>query len=280
MSTYNTSQSLDSENLLNDLGNLILLRPDLHTAFDERKFVFYPKGENTFVVHMLAPTPDLAQLYHNVEVHAPFNCHPNFVYAHLAWAIFPSLTGFWTKPGVKRTVLLRKDTDNGRKLVEEEIVYTPQFRARIVASRSCSPKKRQRAQETDTAEQVNEDRLRSKRPLSDTSSDYTHGAGSHADTDETFDQVDENGQGDTSPEGVAFSTNSHHPAQLEDDQYILSRFSPEALALCPSWYPGWRKIHEMREEWLRHERRKSQITSYEGHTAACAEETYTGLDGV
>ena len=59
---------MNPDNLLNDSNNVVLLQSYLHAAFDDREFVFYLKDADTFVVHIVEPTPNLAQLYHNVEI--------------------------------------------------------------------------------------------------------------------------------------------------------------------------------------------------------------------
>jgi hypothetical protein len=43
------------------------LRSGLHTAFNDRKCTLYPRADDGYVVHMLEPTPDIGQLYHNVK---------------------------------------------------------------------------------------------------------------------------------------------------------------------------------------------------------------------
>jgi len=91
MAMWSTDLTSDPNNLLNDLSNVILLRSDLHTAFDDRKFVLYPKADDGYVVHMLEPTPDIGQLYHNVKTHPLLQCNPRFLYARFAWALFPLL---------------------------------------------------------------------------------------------------------------------------------------------------------------------------------------------
>lgn len=77
-------------NMLRDLNNLVLLRSDIHTQFDNRKLVFFPKAANGFAVHVLQPMRDLLPIYHNtpVEVSA---CAPEFLLARFAWAIFSHL---------------------------------------------------------------------------------------------------------------------------------------------------------------------------------------------
>jgi hypothetical protein len=113
MTMWNTDLTLDPDNLLNDLNNVILLRPDLHAAFDDRKFILYPKADDGYVVHILEPTPDIGQLYHNVKTHPLLLCNPRFLYARFAWALFPSLTGFLSKPGVSRYLVLVKKSERG-----------------------------------------------------------------------------------------------------------------------------------------------------------------------
>ena len=68
ISAYNTDLTLNPDNLLDDSNNVVLPQSNLHAAFDDREFVFYPKDADTFVVHIVEPTPNLAQLYHNVEI--------------------------------------------------------------------------------------------------------------------------------------------------------------------------------------------------------------------
>jgi hypothetical protein len=91
MTTWNTDLTLDSDNLLRDLSNAVLLRSDTHTAFDQRKFVFFPKDSAGFVLHLLEPTADIGQLYHNTRLNIS-QCSLEFLFARFAWSIFPSLS--------------------------------------------------------------------------------------------------------------------------------------------------------------------------------------------
>ncbi|KAH8746878.1 hypothetical protein BGZ57DRAFT_777524, partial [Hyaloscypha finlandica] len=50
---YNNNTTLDTINLLRDPNNALLLRADLHKAFDDRKFSLFPKDDQGFVVHVL-----------------------------------------------------------------------------------------------------------------------------------------------------------------------------------------------------------------------------------
>ncbi|CAD6449319.1 76706a4c-d9d8-4bf7-a449-5ea11f549952 [Sclerotinia trifoliorum] len=81
-------QNIITINLLRDLSNAVLLRSDMHTIFDQRKLVFFPRdnGPNPFVVHMLQPTVDVGQLYHNtcIHIHA---CGLEFLFARWNYRI-------------------------------------------------------------------------------------------------------------------------------------------------------------------------------------------------
>lgn len=145
MSRYNVNGSLDPSNLMNDHTNAILLRSDLHSAFDERLFALFPKDARGYAVHMLEPTLDIGPLYHNTLLHSVTDCAVQFFYARFAWAIFPSLAAFLSKPGVKRIVInVRNDGDcTMREAVE--ITDKTDLKMSASASRSSSPKKRSRA---------------------------------------------------------------------------------------------------------------------------------------
>lgn len=64
----------DSGNLINDVNNVLLLRQDLHFAFDQRKFAIVPNttdhGQDSpkWVVHLLGNSYELSLLYHNVQL--------------------------------------------------------------------------------------------------------------------------------------------------------------------------------------------------------------------
>jgi hypothetical protein len=143
MTMWNNDLTLDPENLLRDLSNAVLLRSDLHTAFDQRKFVFFPKGPDDLVVHMLEPTTDIGQLYHNRRVSIP-QCSLEFLYSRFAWAIFPSLSGFLSRPG-RRRLVVRLRGDGGERVIEEVNTNALSLAKRATASRSTSPTKRSRA---------------------------------------------------------------------------------------------------------------------------------------
>lgn len=106
LQTWNINTALDPDNLLNDMSNLLLLRSDLHKAFDDRIFVFFPKADDGFVVHFLKQTTDLGEIHHNSYLHPIPACSPRLLYVRFAWAIFPCLSGFLAKPHTSRLVIM------------------------------------------------------------------------------------------------------------------------------------------------------------------------------
>ncbi|KAH6718742.1 hypothetical protein BKA61DRAFT_262195 [Leptodontidium sp. MPI-SDFR-AT-0119] len=136
----NNNTTLDATNLLRDPNNALLLRADLHKAFDDRKFSLFPKDDQGFVVHVLQSATDLRLLYHNARVTIP-QCEVNYVFARFAWSIFPSLTGFLTSTQKSRLVV-RWD-EASEDWIESE-VSALSLAQRSVASRSNSPTKRSR----------------------------------------------------------------------------------------------------------------------------------------
>jgi hypothetical protein len=142
MEQYNVDTTLDSDNLLRDLSNVLLLRSDIHTAFDDRKFVIFPKQAADFVVHMLEPTLYIGQIYHNILLRKP-RCSIEFLFARFALAIFPSLSGFLSKSH-PNLLVIRVDKDTKERLPATST--KPVERQKKAAnSRSSSPKKRARA---------------------------------------------------------------------------------------------------------------------------------------
>ena len=255
MSVHNTDFTLDPENLLNDLSNVVLMRSDLHLAFDDRKFTFYPKETSKLVVHMLEPSPDLTQLYHNVQVQPPLKCQPSFLYARFAWAIFPSLAGFLSKPGVSRYLLLSRNTSTGREFVAEEIAKPEQLRAKVSASRSRSPKKRQRTKDWDTqgdshcckSSALNK-RLRRSAP-------YVWPQPPAKDTHLHTTKHDINERKQMQPSRAQTAEE-----ELEEDIGILNkRLSPAMVECLRGWYPGWRAVSRLEEQWIAKERSRSGV---------------------
>jgi hypothetical protein len=74
MSRYNFRPA----NTLDNLSNALLLRADLHVAFDKPKFVFVLKPSSElekprFVIHLAEASAELDFMYHNRALHALYS---------------------------------------------------------------------------------------------------------------------------------------------------------------------------------------------------------------
>ncbi|KAB2100127.1 hypothetical protein AG0111_0g11654 [Alternaria gaisen] len=111
ISPYNRSLT----NSIDDTGNAMLLRADLHIAFDKPRFVFVPKpsGDNgvmRLVLHLLEPSAELEHLYHNRELH-PSDVGGEMLFARFAWTLFPLLEAFLSCKEDRRLTVRTTDHD-------------------------------------------------------------------------------------------------------------------------------------------------------------------------
>lgn len=113
MSVYNLNEDIPPKFITCDVENCLLLRQDLHTAFDSKHFVIVPK-QRSWRIHFLAHTADYGRLLHNRKPHA-LMVSPQFLFARFAWAIIGRVKMFASLPGVK----IRVRASNGQW---EEIV--------------------------------------------------------------------------------------------------------------------------------------------------------------
>lgn len=137
MGEYNLSQTLLGEWMVDDVRNAIALRRDIHSAFDDRKFVIVPK-QSRWVVHFLGQTNSLGDDFHNTHIELK-GVSPQFLYARFAWTIFPLLSSF-LNAHIPRELLVRlPDGQEAAKTYTFEEIKA-EFPSR---SRSLSPRKRQ-----------------------------------------------------------------------------------------------------------------------------------------
>ena len=138
MSTYNVG----SANTLDDLSNALLLRADLHIAFDKPKFVFYPKQSSDLesprlITHLLEASAELEHLYHNCELQSTPSSIQTY-FARFAWAIFPLLDAFLTCRE-RHCLLVREIAEDW---VDGDGFFPWEICAQYSGKRSRSPKKR------------------------------------------------------------------------------------------------------------------------------------------
>ncbi|KAI9861207.1 MAG: hypothetical protein M1813_005380 [Trichoglossum hirsutum] len=153
MVRYNQNKFLIGQYLLDDVGNAILLRKDLHSLFDDRKFAFVPKpvgGSADYVSHGLLWTSEFNRLYHNTILHPIPGVRPEFLLARFAWSIFPAILPF-LYGGKDRLLIYLKDLGPGGWVVESVDADRCELTILSQKSRSSSPEKRQKSNsETDS----------------------------------------------------------------------------------------------------------------------------------
>ena len=90
-----------------DIGNLLLLRGDIHRLLDQLKWVIYPKAfsvgsalETRLVFHHLDAVPQLRMLYHNVPLRETAGLRLEYLLSRFALTIFEGLGPFlWCQVG-------------------------------------------------------------------------------------------------------------------------------------------------------------------------------------
>lgn len=98
-----TIQQRPTSEPVNDAQNAILLRSDLHTIFDQRRFAIVPKS-SILLVHVVAPGPSiqLTNLYHNVSLQPLADVAIQHILARFAWTIFTLSVKFMQKGLTRR----------------------------------------------------------------------------------------------------------------------------------------------------------------------------------
>jgi hypothetical protein len=109
MGQYNQNTHLSEDFVVDDIGNAIALRSDIHRAFDDGKFVIVPKGSK-WVVHFLGQTNTLSRDFHNTVIALDQGISVSFLFARFAWTIFPGIQQF-LEVGLPREVLMRVTED-------------------------------------------------------------------------------------------------------------------------------------------------------------------------
>ncbi|KAF1828445.1 hypothetical protein BDW02DRAFT_652052 [Decorospora gaudefroyi] len=148
MSRYNTG----STSTLDDTANAVLLRADLHIAFDKPRIAFVPKpagdgGDMRLVAHLLEYSPELEHLYHNRELH-PTAVGVDMLYARFAWSVFSLLDAFLECKTDRRLALRTSDACLADARGFVTAANCELFSAAAERKRSQSPKKRKPERDT------------------------------------------------------------------------------------------------------------------------------------
>jgi HNH endonuclease len=145
MSRYN----MDQENTPEDTSNALLLRADLHIAFDLPKFVFVPKPFSDpehpqLVTHLLEASTELENLYHNRRLQS-MRWSIETLFTRFAWTIFPLLDSFLTCQQRRRLLLVNEIVEDS---ADNDGFVSWEKCAQFSKTRSQSPKKRKLDTET------------------------------------------------------------------------------------------------------------------------------------
>lgn len=148
MSRYNTGSTSTPD----DTANALLLRADLHIAFDKPRIAFVPKptgdgGGMRLVAHLLEYSPELEHLYHNRELH-PTAVGVDMLYARFAWSVFSLLDAFLECKTDRRLALRSSDACLADARGFVTAANCELFSAAAVRKRSQSPKKRKPERDT------------------------------------------------------------------------------------------------------------------------------------
>ncbi|KAK5015469.1 hypothetical protein LTR60_002859 [Cryomyces antarcticus] len=148
MSQYNLNRQLTQDAVVDDITNVVALRSDIHTTFDERKFVIVLK-KGQWVVHFTDLTNDLGRLYHNTPLGLHQDVSSKCILLRFAWAIFPSVMEFLAT-GAGRVVRMRITVNDEIKEVIRKVGSEEARRMfAMTRGRSTSPKKRKGDSATD-----------------------------------------------------------------------------------------------------------------------------------
>lgn len=130
MQVYNFSLKSPTLSSIDDVQNGVLLRKDIHFAFDQKTFCLVVK-EGVVVSHYLKPTNELAALYHNAEFCLP-GAQPavEFFWARFAWSILPLVGPFESNMRLWGRVPAEPLVGQEGQLEEDDAVVTPKARKR------------------------------------------------------------------------------------------------------------------------------------------------------
>jgi hypothetical protein len=137
---------------------------------------------------------------------------------------------------------MAKDGTAGAEWVEEVVTRPEKLRAKISASRSRSPRKRQKAADTDPNDGVKSDAYltrQSKRRCTSQRASSTDGSGVMLKLQTEY-------------IGTQFPDYEKAQMELEEDLELQRNdVDPTSIQHLPCWYPGWRRIQRLKTEWIK-----------------------------
>ena len=136
-----TNQQRPGSQPVDDAQNAILLRSDVHTIFDQKRFAIVPKS-SILLVHIVAPGPSLqlTNLYHNVSLQPLVGVAIQYILARFAWTIFAQSVNFMQQRLKRRLCIYVGDGET--KIADFSGDQCRQFLSSRSQSRSQSSRKR------------------------------------------------------------------------------------------------------------------------------------------
>ena len=238
MQKYNSNIFLTDTQVVNDTSNLVALRRDLHKYLDERYFAIVWKS-SSWTVHFIKPSFDLGKKYHNIQIRLNEGVSTHFLYARLAWAIFPYISPFLTSKS-KRWVWLQVLDKEGRSEWQKQ--YLGREEIKMKAPRTPSPKEH-KLQDSEGGE-AEEDALEcSELPeeegTASEGSGYTCSSSSSEDCDDYDDDYEEAPRGRSKRRRMADSSmSSYHSADAVRKRRIALDFIPKPNEMVVERLPG------------------------------------------
>ena len=139
--------------LIDDAQNAILLRSDIHTMFDQKRFAIVPKSSILLVHIVTRPQTQMTNLYHNVSLQPLVDVAIQHVLARFAWTIFAQSEEF-IEQGLTRTLCTY--IGDGRTKIADFSGDDCRQLLRGTKSRSQSSRKRNRSGIVTPAEEEEE----------------------------------------------------------------------------------------------------------------------------
>ena len=83
---------------INDVANGVALRADVRACLDRHSFVFFPRGDGTFVSYVIKNEKDYAQLLHRRSINIHERVAEEFLYARFAYTVIHLVSPSWDEP--------------------------------------------------------------------------------------------------------------------------------------------------------------------------------------
>ncbi len=157
------------EDTIHNPANILSLRRDIHTCFDNRLLTILPKafvstpGSPQYIVHFLSNNDIAAEYwptYHNGLVQYLHRRSGPYLFARFAWAILFHVKRFITN-GIPRHVVVQTGGKDGKVEYNEKVLDGPQLIASYGGGGSRGSKASGKRSRTDSIMEKDEDSLES-----------------------------------------------------------------------------------------------------------------------